>query len=65
MNDCAFCNGNKCIALTKKQCTGCHFRKTAEELKEGRQKAENHIRTLPKDIQTHIQRKYYACGNSQ
>ncbi len=65
MNKCAFDNEHNCTALNKMKCRGCSFRKTKEELAEGRQKAEKHIRTLPKDIQMHIQRKYYACGNSR
>ena len=60
MNDCVFCKGNKCAALSEKQCIGCHFYKTDKELKEGRQKASERIRTLPPDIQTHIHQKYYA-----
>ena len=64
MNDCAFNNGKKCSALTKKQCKGCRFKKTTEELNEGRQKAKERIRKLPLDIRLHITRKYYVQGDN-
>lgn len=60
MKDCAFNNGNKCIALNEKQCVGCPFRKTQEELDEGRQKALKRISKLPPKLQAHILTKYYA-----
>ena len=64
MNDCAFCNGNKCVALSKKQCIGCHFHKTKKELEEGRKKAKKRICTLPRELQIHIHQKYYAKRSS-
>ena len=60
MKDCAFDRGCECNALTEKKCKGCAFCKTTEELIEGRQKAEERIRTLPQTTQTHIKRKYYS-----
>ena len=59
MNKCAFDLENKCAALTYKQCVGCHFRKTEQELIEGRQKAAERLDNLPKRTQIHIARKYY------
>lgn len=47
MSNCAFeLNKRSCSALTKKQCVGCHFRKTAEELEAGRKKARERIASL-------------------
>ena len=60
MNDCAFNNDKKCIALNKKKCAGCPFRKTQEELNEGRQKALKRISKLPPKTQAHILTKYYT-----
>ena len=63
MNTCAFDEANKCSALKEKQCKGCNFYKTTEELIESRQKATERIRTLPKTKQAHIKHKYYSRGN--
>ena len=60
MKNCTFDKGSECNALNIKNCEGCAFRKTTEELNEGRQKAEKHIRTLPQTTQIHIKRKYYS-----
>lgn len=59
MNYCAFDLDNKCAALSKKQCVGCRFRKTEQELNDGRQKAIDRISNLPRSKQIHISRKYY------
>ena len=63
MNNCAFDNGNKCIALCKKQCVGCTFRKTEEEVQEGRRKAKERIKRLPLITRIYITRKYYSKGS--
>ena len=63
MTNCAFDCGNKCKALEEKQCKGCTFYKTTEELEKGRQKAEKRIRSLSTIIQTHVRRKYYTRTN--
>lgn len=60
MKKCAFDNETNCIALTEKQCNGCKFCKTTDELLAGRQKAEKRISTLPQTAQTYIKRKYYS-----
>lgn len=40
MSNCAFdINKRDCAVLNKKQCVGCHFKKTKEELEAGREKA--------------------------
>ena len=59
MKKCAFDRDNTCTALTKKQCLGCKFRKTEEELREGRQKVAERLDSLPERQQIHIARKYY------
>ena len=61
--DCAFrVNERRCSALTKKFCGRCKFYKTAEELQEGRDKAEERIRSLPKRVQMEIHDKYCVGG---
>ena len=62
MNKCAFDKDGKCSALNKKDCKGCSFYKTEEEVRIGREKATARIKTLPKDIQRHIKLKYYSRG---
>lgn len=47
-----------CAALTRKQCIGCSFFKTKKQLEEGREKAEEHIESLPGDVQDKIAKKY-------
>jgi hypothetical protein len=64
MTYCAFDADTECVALAEKKCAGCTFRKTSEQLKEGRQKAEKRIRTLPLFTQLHIHRKYYSRRRS-
>lgn len=47
MSKCVFDYGeDMCYAVTEKQCQGCRFRKTAEELQEGRDKATKRLMTL-------------------
>lgn len=60
MNTCTFDCGVFCSALTDKKCEGCKFRKSEDELLEGRQKAEKRIMKLPLIKQLHIHRKYYG-----
>ena len=62
MNKCAFDRDGMCTALSEKQCVGCRFRKTEEELKEGRQKATERLISLPQSTQIRIARKYYNRG---
>ena len=59
MNKCAFDREDKCTALREKQCDGCRFRKTEQELNDGRQKAIDRINNLPYSKQIHITRKYH------
>ena len=63
MNKCAFDRGDNCVALSAKQCVACPFRKTEEELNDGRQKATDRLISLPKSTQIHIARKYYGKGS--
>lgn len=55
---CAFDRGTLCTALSEKKCHKCSFRKTTEELDEGREKAEDRIASLPEDKQEYIRFKY-------
>jgi hypothetical protein len=60
MIKCAFDREEKCSALKEKRCEGCRFFKSKEKLAEGREKAEQRIRTLPVRMRKHIFDKYYA-----
>ena len=40
---CVFNCGNECIALTKKKCINCKFRKTAVQLTESRKKCHDRL----------------------
>lgn len=57
---CAFDRGTFCTALSEKDCRGCAFRKTTEELYEGRERAYDRICSLPDELQDHIREKYKA-----
>lgn len=56
---CAFELGNKCVALTTKECEGCNFRKTQAEIEKGRKKAKKRFNSLPEELQTYIKEKYF------
>ena len=60
MNDCVFSIRTKCDALTEKNCEGCLFRKTREELRQGRAKAAERISSLPPYQQEHIRLRYHT-----
>ena len=62
MNTCAFDKDFMCEALREKSCEHCSFRKTEEELIEGRRKATMRINNLPKDKKNHIIRTYHKQG---
>jgi hypothetical protein len=55
---CAFDRNTLCTALAVKECHGCAFRKTHEELDAGRERAEKRIESLPEEQQDHIFYKY-------
>ena len=59
MKFCVFNKGEECDALREKNCVGCSFCKTSEELKEGRRKAFERIEKLPLAERIAIHRKYY------
>lgn len=60
MSKCAFDYGeDMCYAVTEKQCKGCRFRKTQEELQEGRDKATKRLMTLDRLRLNKIKQKYY------
>ena len=60
MTKCAFDIGPECAALAKKECVGCKFRKTKQELDEGREKADARIRALEPPLRHYLMRKYYG-----
>ena len=59
MSNCAFdINKRDCAALKKKQCVGGHFRKTAEELEAGREKARELLKKLTPQERASIKERY-------
>ena len=61
--ECVFrVNDRRCSALTTKVCGRCSFFKTADELKEGREKAKERLKSLPKKMQMQINDKYFTGG---
>jgi hypothetical protein len=60
MSKCAFDLDKKCAALDKKECKGCGFFKTKEELDEGRKKADARIISLETPLREYIMGKYYG-----
>ena len=64
-NKCAFeVNGQHCTALSVKDCAGCVFFKTYDELERGRERADNRIDKLPEEQQDHIKQKYKGMRKS-
>ncbi len=59
MSKCTFDCGEHCIALTEKSCKGCEFKKTDEQLAEGRKKAQLKLFMLPAQKLKAIREKYY------
>ena len=59
MKDCAFDKSGYCTILRKKGCEGCSFKKTKEELIEGRQRAMERINALPNPKKYYIVHKYH------
>lgn len=55
---CAFDRKTHCAALTDRDCPGCCFFKTPEQLDEGRERAIDRIYKLPEEQQDHIRQKY-------
>lgn len=65
MIDCCFKSSMGCTALRDSRCEGCGFKKTKEELAEGRRRALDRVLSLPDEQRIHIVRKYYAFGSGR
>ena len=59
MIKCAFDREEKCTALTVKECEKCTFRKSKDELDEGRERAKDLLERLPREQREAIYDKYY------
>lgn len=58
---CAFDKGKRtCAALNVKNCDGCKFRKSEEELIRGRERAAARVKTFTKEYRAHIKARYYS-----
>jgi hypothetical protein len=61
MDACAFDKGKRtCAALNVKNCDGCKFRKSEEELIRGRERAAARVKTFTKEYRAHIKARYYS-----
>ena len=60
MIKCAFDVLDKCAVLKEKHCEKCRFFKSHGKLREGREKAERRIASLPDRERRHIYDKYYS-----
>ena len=58
MNACAFI-GKKCSILNRNSCIGCSFKKSYDELEQGRLKARARLESLPPGERLAIKQKYY------
>lgn len=56
---CAFDLDEKCSALLVKDCKGCTFYKTKEQLKAGREKATERLMTMDRNFLDYVKGKYY------
>ena len=56
---CAFDNGESCRVLQVKDCFWCRFKKTEQELKEGRERATDRLMTLDREFLNYVKAKYY------
>lgn len=59
MIKCAFDREEKCKVLTVKECEKCTFRKSKDELNEGRERAKDLLERLPQEHREAIYDKYY------
>lgn len=63
MEKCTFDLGDhECSALTKKECAGCRFYKTAGDLAKSRKKSEDRLDKINGGL--HIYKKYH-CGEGR
>lgn len=60
MCNCVFDKCDKCTALLVRDCEKCSFRKTKEELDEGRTKAKALLERLPEEQRKAIADKYHG-----
>ena len=60
MSKCVFDKGKVCSALTEKDCKGCSFAKTKEELEDGREHATELFYRVPRKQRDAIRKKYYG-----
>jgi hypothetical protein len=60
MRECVFDKGKKCVALVTRKCEKCSFRKTKEELIEGRKYAKALLERLPEEQRKAIDDKYHG-----
>ena len=60
MEKCVFEVEHECSALTKKECDGCPFHKTAEQIEKGVEKTERRLDSIPGGLYFY---KKYHCSN--
>ena len=62
MNECVFEIRGDCIALTEKRCEKCAFKKTRDELINGRMKFFDRLPLLPPARRIHLLEWYYGVN---
>lgn len=62
MDKCFADNGSKCTALTFKDCEGCTFFKTQEQVEESEKKAMNRINSLGERMKNSVINTYFLGG---
>lgn len=63
MKECYFDLGRDCGCLVEKKCSGCHFRKTREEVFEGRKKSMDRLKELCSYVRFY--EKYHGSFNPE
>ena len=63
MEPCYFKSKNSCSVTTRKSCLGCSFRKTEEQVMQGRRNATARIESLPEQRRNDIKARYYEGNN--
>ena len=63
MEKCVFdLDEQRCSALTKKECEGCHFYKTVAQVAEGRRRSEERLDAIPGGL--YLYKKYYCIEDN-
>lgn len=62
MDKCFADNGSKCTVLRTKNCEGCRFFKTQQQVEESEKNAMNRIESLDRHMRNNITNVYFLGG---